>query len=189
LSDLITQLASIFDLMKLHMPEALSIVGVLWIIHIVNFSLGYRLNVFGVYPRHPFGLIGIPCFSFLHGSFGHLFFNSIPLVVMIDFILLSGMDKLICLSVVIILGSGAGLWLFGRRALHVGASCLVMGYWSYLLVEAYQKPSVGSIVVAVMCLYYFGGLLANVFPTEEKVSWEGHLFGFLSGLAAVHFCP
>lgn len=186
---IITQLTSTLSLMQANIPQALLIVFGFWVIHFINMLLGYHLNRLGIYPRHAQGLIGIPFFSFLHGDFGHLFFNSIPLFVLIDFILLNGTHKLICVSITIILLSGLAIWLFGRRAIHIGASCLVMGYWSYLLANSYQHPSVMTIVLAIICAYYFGGLLFSLFPTQEKVSWEGHIFGFLAGLAAVYICP
>lgn len=186
LNTFFNQFVDLFNLIKANIPMTLLLVFGLWVIHFINILLGYRLNILGVYPRSVWGLIGIPCFSFLHGGFSHLFFNSIPLLVLINFMLLGGMQKFINISFTIMLISGGALWLFGRRAIHIGASCLVMGYFGYLLVNAYQHPSLLTIILALVCLYYFGGLLGSFFPTEEKVSWEGHLFGFLAGLAAVY---
>lgn len=186
LNNLLSQLSNIFDLLKTNTLNATLFIVLLWIIHFINVLLHYRLNIFGVYPRNAWGLIGIPCFSFLHGNFNHLFFNSIPLIVLTNFMLLNGMQKFIHISVMIILISGAALWLFGRRAIHIGASCLVMGYFGYLLVNAYQHPSLLTIILALVCLYYFGGLLGEFFPSQEKISWEGHIFGFIAGLAAVY---
>ncbi len=189
LEDIVSQIISIISLMRVNFPDALSIVGVLWIIQIINALLHYHLNILGIYPRHILGLIGLPFFSFLHASFNHLFFNSIPLVILLDLLLLGGKQKLICISVSIILISGITTWLFGRRAIHVGASGVIMGYWGYLLVSAYQYPSITTAVLMLLCLYYFGGLVTNFFPTEERVSWEGHIFGFLAGIATLYICP
>lgn len=187
MDSLISQLTYDLAAVKANISLTLTLVGILWLVHIINVLLGYRLNILGVYPRHVWGLIGIPCFSFLHGSFNHLFFNSIPLLVLINFVLLHGWQQFIDVSLIIMLISGSALWLLGRRAIHVGASCLVMGYWSYLLIDAYQHPSLLAIMLAVVCVYYFGGLVFSLFPTEEKVSWEGHIFGFLAGLVAVYW--
>lgn len=184
-----SQITSIISLMRANFLEALSLVGILWIIHIVNVILQYRLNVFGIYPRHPLGLIGIPFFSFLHASFNHIFFNSIPLVILADLILLSGKQNFINVTTCIILISGFTIWLLGRRALHVGASSLIMGYWGYLLVSAWHTPSVITYAVMFLCIYYFGGLVGSFFPTEERVSWEGHIIGFLAGVATLYLYP
>lgn len=155
----------------------------LWGLLFLNVMSGYRLNIFGIYPRRIPGLVGIPCSPFLHGSVQHLFFNSIPLLVLSALILVNGQSYFFQVTVMIIVLSGTLTWLFGRSAFHVGASSLIMGYWSFLLFEAFLQRSVMAIVLAVLCLYYFGSLLINIFPQEEKVSWEGHLFGLLSGIA------
>ncbi|MBA2654680.1 MAG: rhomboid family intramembrane serine protease [Gammaproteobacteria bacterium] len=167
---------------------ALMLVGMLWAILFVNWLIGYRLNLLGIYPRHLFGLIGIPLHPFLHGGFNHLFFNSIPLFVLLTFILTGGLTHFICVTASIVLLSGGAIWLLGRRAIHIGASDLVMGYWGYLLVYAYKNPSILTAILALVCVYYFGGLLLSIFPNEEKVSWEGHLFGLLAGMSATYFC-
>lgn len=189
IENIIEQIASVISLMRGNFQEALLIVSIFWIIHMVNAFLGYRLNILGIFPRHIVGLFGIPFFSFLHASFNHIFFNSIPLVILIDLVLIGGKQNFIYTSTSIILISGLATWLFARRAIHVGASGLIMGYWGYLLVSAYQNPSIMTGVVMLLCLYYFGGLVTNLFPREERVSWEGHIFGFLAGVATLYICP
>jgi membrane associated rhomboid family serine protease len=188
ISQWISQLTETLSLLGTHFFQALLMVMILWCVHIVNALLRYRLNVLGIYPRRASGLIGIPCFSFLHGDFSHLFLNSIPLIILIDFILLEGMAQFICTTVTIIGLSGIAIWLFARPAFHIGASALVMGYWGYLLANAYQHPSSMTIILALLCLYYFGSLWLNLFPTDKKTSWEGHVFGFLAGIFAIFIC-
>jgi len=183
---IIEQIASVISLMRSNFQEALFIISIFWIIHIVNALLDYQLNILGIFPRHIFGLFGIPFFSFLHASFNHIFFNSIPLVILVDLVLIGGKQTFLCATTSIILISGFMTWLFGRHAIHIGASGLVMGYWGYLLVSAYQAPSIMTGVVMLLCLYYFGGLVTNFFPREERVSWEGHIFGFLAGVATLY---
>ncbi len=172
-----------------NMPLVLSIIGILYLIHFINFILGYRLNVFGIYPRHPFGLIGIFTSPFLHGNFNHLFFNSIPLFILLSFILLTGLTSSISITLTIMVVGGLGTWLFGRKALHIGASGMIMGYWSYLLLNAYQQPTALSLALGLVCVYYLGGLLLNLFPLEARSSFEAHVFGFLGGVAAHYTTP
>lgn len=176
-------------LLKNNMAFILTLIGALYGIHIVNFFLGYRLNIFGIYPRRIWGLLGIVSSPFLHGHFNHLFFNSIPLFILISMVLLYGYETFYCVSIIIILVGGLGTWLFGRRGLHVGASGLIMGYWSYLLFYAYEQSSMLSLALAGVCLYYFSGFIFNLFPLEIKSSWEAHLFGFLGGIGAAFASP
>lgn len=161
----------------------------LWVIQILNKLMGYRLNYLGIIPRSPRGLFGIIFSPFLHGNSTHLFLNSIPLLVLGSFILVGGQDLFWRVSISIILISGCLTWLMGRKAIHIGASSLVMGYWGYLLINAYQHPSLMAIVLALICLYYFGGLFFGLFPTREQVSWEGHLFGCIAGIVTNYIFP
>src|SRR5690606_2972312 len=96
----------------------------------------YRLNIFGIYPRKIPGIIGIVFSPFLHGSAQHLFFNSIPLVVLAALILVKGHLYFYEVTIWIAVFSGVLTWLFGRSAFHIGASSVIMGYWGFLLFEA-----------------------------------------------------
>lgn len=183
---MLTNLAETFEIIgssiQLHIFLILGLLGLLWLIQIFNSASHYRLNRFGIYPRNIHGLIGILASPFLHGSYTHLLFNSIPLFILSALILVNGTTLFIGVSLIITILSGFGVWLFGRKAFHVGASSVIMGYWGFLLFNIYQQPSVMSIILGLLCLYYLGSLVLSLFPTEEKVSWEGHVFGFLAGL-------
>jgi len=186
LDNFLSQLLNLFNSLELNVYGALEIIAVLWLIQILNYLLAYRLNFFGITPRTLFGLICIPFAPFLHGSFTHLFFNTIPLFALSCFLLISGTDNFIHVTLIIAGLSGLGTWLLGRPGIHIGASSIVMGYFSYLLVDAYKHPSVETWVLAGFCFYYFGSLILSLFPEEERVSWEGHVFGFAAGLVAVY---
>ena len=92
-------------------------------------------------------------------------------------------------TLTIILLSGFATWLLGRRAIHVGASSLIMGYFGYLFTEAYYQPTAITVIIAIVCIYYFGGLIiASVIPSGKRnISWEGHVFGLAAGIATAMF--
>jgi membrane associated rhomboid family serine protease len=189
MNNLMQQIELTIAALQKNLQFVLSVLAALVIIHMVNAITGYRLNYFGIYPRKLHGLPGIVLSPLLHANFNHLFFNSIPLFVMLSFVMLEGLPQFIVVTAIITVLGGAATWLFGRRGIHVGASGVIMGYWSYLLVEAYHHPTVISIALGVVCLYYFGGMILNVFPTSVRSSWEAHLFGFLAGIAASYLAP
>ena len=166
------------------MQLSLCIIAVLWVLNIFNWLFKSYFNRFGIIPRHLAGLPGIIFSPILHGDPEHLFFNMIPLFILTSLIPIYGFTSFIHISIFIIIVSGALTWLFGRKAIHIGASGLIMGYWSFLITKAYQAPSMLTIVVAVIMLYYLAGMIFNLFPQSEKTSWEGHLFGFIAGIAA-----
>ena len=156
--------------------------GVLWFFFLLTLFTNRNLLILGIYPRQTFGLIGIIFAPLLHGSFNHIFFNSIPFCILSNFILIGGVAFYLNLTFYLVVLSGLLAWLFSRPALHVGASGVITGYWSFLMINAYSNSSVISIILAIVCGYYFAGIFFGIFPFKKGVSWEGHLFGMISGI-------
>jgi len=139
------------------------------------------LEAFGLVPRHFQGLAGIVAMPFLHGSLGHLIGNTIPLAVTL--LLLAGSRANSKIIVVLIaLLSGVGLWVFGRTALHIGASGLVFGLIAFHIFAGYFERRMRSISIAlVVGFLYAGTLFQGVMLLQKGVSWDGHLMGVLAG--------
>jgi membrane associated rhomboid family serine protease len=182
LNELATSLQTIIDGVKNNYVFTLSILGIMWVLLFINLLFKMRLCILGIYPRRLFGLVGIVFAPFLHGSFEHLLFNSMPLFLLMNFVLLSGYQTFYIVTITIMLIAGGLTWLLGRSAIHIGASYVVMGYFGYLLCAAYFNLTMLSVGLALIALYYFGGILLSVFPAEDKISWESHLFGLIAGI-------
>lgn len=141
------------------------------------------LLLLGIYPRKLWGLPGIFFAPFLHANFNHLFFNSIPLIVLSNFILMNGLHFFLVVSLDITVMSGFLIWCFAKPGIHLGASGVITGYWSFLVYNIYQQGTLTAILLGAICIYYFAGIFLGIFPREKGVSWEGHLFGLLAGIA------
>lgn len=165
----------------------LNILGIIvlipWCVYILNLLLGKRLFYLGIIPRHILGLPGIIFAPLLHANFNHLFFNSIPLVVLSNFILVHGLSYFIWVTVVITILSGTLIWLLAKPGIHIGASALITGYWALLVSDILQQRTLTAIILGIISLYYFAGIFLGIFPSKKGVSWEGHLFGLLAGFA------
>jgi len=160
------------------------LVATLWGVEIVNWMVGHRLCRFGILPRTLNGLTGIPLSPFLHAGVAHLLLNTGPLAVLGGLVLMNGRRGFIRSTVVIILVGGLGLWIIGRPSYHVGASALIFGYFGYLLAKGIFDRGMSSLLIAVLVVLAYGGLFWGMLPTAPYVSWEGHVCGFLSGVAA-----
>jgi membrane associated rhomboid family serine protease len=159
-------------------------IAAIWVIEVVNLLSGHRLDVYGIVPRTVDGLKGIPFAPFLHGGVHHALSNTVPLLILGGFITLQGWRAFLGVSLFVIIVGGAGVWLAGRSAIHIGASGLVFGYFGYLLARGWYNRSVVSILVALAVLILYGGMIFGILPTSGFVSWEGHLFGLLAGILA-----
>lgn len=163
-------------------------IAIIWCVDIVNWVFGSRLNILGIYPRRLFGLVGILFAPFLHRNFGHLAFNTVPLFVLgLAILAMSGTLNFIWVTIFIMVVSGLAVWLFARKGIHIGASGVISGYFGYILMLAYKQPGFMTILLAILAIYYFGGILIGLFPQEKQTSWESHLFGFLSGMFCAYF--
>jgi membrane associated rhomboid family serine protease len=186
LDQLASDLDAFYAVASQQAPLMLKIMGSLWGFNILNWVLGSPFNVLGIVPRTFHGLVGIFFSPFLHANFSHLFFNTFPLFALGLFILTQGLTIFLWVTGLIMLIGGFAVWLIGRSGNHIGASGVIAGYFGYLLASAYQQPSITTVFLGAVSIYYFGGIFFSLFPTEERISWEGHLTGFLAGLATVY---
>ena len=161
----------------------LIILGIPWIMFFITRFVSNYFLLLGIMPRTPIGIPGILFAPILHADFNHLFFNSIPLLVLSNFLLINGVHYFIVVTLVITILSGLAIWCFAKPGLHVGASALITGYWGLLVMNIYQSGTLTTIILGVLSLYYFAGIFFGIFPSQKGVSWEGHLFGLLAGIA------
>ena len=166
-----------------------TLVALLWAIQAVNFAAGQSLNVHGLVPRTGAGMVAILWSPLLHASFEHLISNTVPLLVLGVFVSLSGRRAFAFVTLFAILIGGSGVWLIGRHAAHVGASGIVFGYLGYLLARAWFARTPIAALIAVVTGVLYSGMIWGVLPQERFISWESHLCGLLSGVAAARLLP
>jgi membrane associated rhomboid family serine protease len=156
----------------------------MWISEVVDLAVG-RLDELGIEPRSVDGLSGVVLAPFLHAGFGHLAANTVPFLVLGVLIALSGLRRVLAVTLVVALVSGLGTWLVAPSGtLHVGASGVVFGYATYLVVRGLFDRRLRYLALGlVVALVYGTTLLFGLLP-QEGISWQGHLFGALGGLLA-----
>ena len=157
-------------------------VATIWVVEVVDRLTGNGLDQYGIVPRHLYGLVGIPLSPWLHYGYGHVFSNTLPLLVLGGFVALRGKGVLVSLAAFVTVVGGLGIWVIGRAGVHLGASILVFGFFGYLVARGWYDHRPVSIIVAVIVLALYGGLIFGVLPSRGMVSWEGHLTGMLAGV-------
>ena len=183
ITDILGALSTALNEINSNLPFLFFWMGLAWIILIVNFFLANALFILGLLPRHPLGLIGIFTSPLIHGNFQHLFMNAAFYLGLGGLVLSQGLDTFLTVSISIMFISGSLVWVFGRKALHVGASSLIIGYWAYLSIRAIVDPNPTQILGALLGMYYFGMHLAgSLLSTKGNVSIEGHMAGLVAGL-------
>lgn len=166
---------------------ALWIVGILWMILIVDNTLGLGLNRFGLRPRHVDGLVGIFTAPLLHGGVKHLFTNTLPLLISLTTILYLYPRSAMRVIPIIWVGSGILAWFIGRPSLHIGASGFVYGLLGYIFISGLLRMDMRSVGVSIMVWFLYGSMIWGVLPIRPNMSWELHLSGAILGVALAIF--
>ena len=158
--------------------------AVMWLIEVLDtFAFSDGLQAHGIEPRQIDGLEGVVLAPLLHGGWSHIISNSIPFLVLGALVMTYGLRRWMTATAFITVAAGFATWLMARSGNHIGASILVFGYFGFLLGMAWFERSVKSIGIAVLVAVVYGGLIWGVIPTDSGVSWEGHLFGTIAGIA------
>ncbi len=169
----------------------LAVLGGIWLVSLYALFLDAGLVYdLALLPRRFDGLPGIFGMPFVHGSLGHLVANSGPLLVFGAMLLGRGVGYYLSVTLAVAVLAGLLLWLFGRDAGHIGASGLAFGLFGFLIVRGLYERRATSIAVSVVVTVFYGGMVFGVLPSagdgtqwEGQVSWDGHLFGLLGGVA------
>ncbi len=158
-----------------------------WIVEIIKITLHVEVVKLGVYPRHLKGLPGILFSPFIHSGFNHLMSNSIPFFIL--FFMLIYYYRRISYQIFIFLYllTGLTIWITGREAWHIGASGVVYALAAFHFVSGIIRNDVRLLTFSVVVVFLYGGLIWGIFPIDPKISWEGHLWGAISGIALAFY--
>ena len=114
--------------------------GVIWAVFLLTCAVP-SLDAYGVVPPHIRRFGGHSGHGFLHANLHHLLANTIPLLILLA--LLAG-SKARSWEIVIDvkLFGGLLLWLVGRSATHIGASGLIFGLISFLILSGFLEKRI-----------------------------------------------
>ncbi len=165
----------------------LLIVVIFWLVKLTEDEFDLDFSTFGILPLHVEGLPGILLSPFIHGSYDHLFSNSIPFLIL-TFALLYFYRRLAYrIFFLIYLLSGVCVWLGGRESWHIGASGIIYGLASFLFFSGVFRKDANLLTIGIIVVFLYGSMFWGIFPIKPEISWESHLWGAASGLALAYF--
>lgn len=167
--------------------KALSLVAVLWVVHIFQFITNIDLGFLGIYPRHSWGLRGVITAPLIHADWHHLISNSVPLLVLGTTTFFFYERVALRSYLMIYLLTGLTVWILARDVFHIGASGVVYGLVSFIFWNGIFRKSLQSIVLALIVTFLYSGYFAGILPNQEGISWESHLLGGLVGIFVAYY--
>ncbi|MBL4662728.1 MAG: rhomboid family intramembrane serine protease [Flavobacteriaceae bacterium] len=154
----------------------------IWLAFWIDLRFNFRFSKWGIYPMKVEGLKGVLFAPFIHGSLKHLFNNSIPLFALsaaLFFFYRNLRWKVLFWGTLL---TGLLTWVIARPAMHIGASGVVYMLVAFLFFKGIISRRYQLIAISMIVVFVYGGLLRYLFPVDPKISWEGHLSGFIIGL-------
>jgi membrane associated rhomboid family serine protease len=169
----------------------------LYLVELFDSLTGHRFDDNGIRPLETDGLWGVAFAPLLHADWQHLIANTGPALVLGFLMTLAGLSRFIYATAIVWILGGLGTWLIGNLGApsyngvvietnHIGASGLIFGWLTFLLVFGFFTRKVWEIVVGVIVLFVYGGILLGVLPGTFGVSWQGHLCGAVAGVIAAY---
>lgn len=164
----------------------MAFVAIIWLVKCVEVVFHLDFSSLGIKPLQVDGLPGIVCFHFLHGSWSHLFANTLPIIVL-GFCLYYFYKPIATkIWLLIMLSTGLLVWCGARGGIHIGASALIYGLAYFLMISGFIRRNRSLVIVSLLVIFLYGSLIWGLYPKyaiENHISWEGHLAGFVMGIA------
>ena len=161
------------------------LVGLMWLVEVVDTATNGSLNQYGIISRDPRGLVGILTAPFLHMGFGHLISNTLPLVTLGLLIAINGAARLFQVTAIVAVIGGFGTWLISPpNMITIGASGVVFGYAAYLIVRGLFNRRLGQVLIGIVVIMVWGSALLTSLLPQDGISWQGHLCGGIAGVLA-----
>jgi membrane associated rhomboid family serine protease len=164
------------------------LVLLIWCVWGIEWASEADYSSMGIMPRRINGLTGILTMPLVHGNLHHLIDNSFPLFLLSWAVFYFYREvALNVLTLSWILG-GCWVWLGARTGVwHIGASGLIYSLASFLFFSGVFRRYPRLMAISLLVVFLYGSLIWGIFPYDQSISWEGHLFGAITGVVLAFY--
>jgi membrane associated rhomboid family serine protease len=165
--------------------RGLFIIIMMWLIYWADSLFKVNLHEFGVLPKRIEGIKGILFMPLIHAQddIKHLLNNS-PAIFFLSTLLFYSYHKIgfkvFILSWIL---SGLLLWIFAedRGVYHIGMSAVIYSLAGFLFMSGILRKYFPLQALSLLIVFLYGSMVWGLFPTNLRISWEGHLMGLSAG--------
>ena len=157
----------------------------MWMVYWADALFSYNFHELGVLPKQLKGLKGILFMPLIHAQddIKHILNNS-PAIFFLSTLLFYSYHK-IGLKVFILswIMSGLLLWIFAedRGVYHIGMSAVIYALAGFLFMSGIIRKYFPLQALSLLIVFLYGSMVWGLFPTNLRISWEGHLMGLSAG--------
>ena len=161
-------------------------VAIIWLVKCVEAVFHLDFSFLGIKPLQADGIPGIFLFHFLHGSWSHLYANTLPIIVLGACLYYFYKPIATKIGLLLMFSTGLLTWCGARGGVHIGASALIYGLAFFLMLSGFIRRNKNLVIVSFLVIFLYGSLIWGIYPKyaiENHISWEGHLSGLIMGIA------
>ncbi|MEM9324456.1 MAG: rhomboid family intramembrane serine protease [Bacteroidota bacterium] len=154
----------------------------MWLFFSIEFVFHIDLSFLGIQPRTVSGALGILTAPLIHGSVQHIISNTFPMLFLgvTLYVFYSRIANQVFLQCYLF--TNFFVWLLARDSYHIGASGVVYALAAFLIAMGLFKRDFRSLLISLVVILIYGGLVYGLFSTDQRISWESHLFGAIVGV-------
>ena len=169
----------------------LLLLGVMWTIWVFQLQTPGGLIDWGARPQDYSSWKGVFMMPLLHdvSSVNHILNNSFPLFMLLAALIYYYRGIAGRVFFISWLGTGLSVWLLApeSNSYHVGMSGVIYALFGFLFLSGFFRNFRPLQVVSLFVLFLYGSMIWGIFPTQERISWEGHGAGLIIGMSLAVF--
>lgn len=158
----------------------------MWSVYLFQRIAPTPLYQWGILPHEISGLRGVLFSPLLHSTsdFWHIVNNSTPIAILLGTLIYFYREIAAKVFFISWLSSGILVWTFAENngAYHIGMSSVIYALAGFLFISGTLRKYRPLQAISLFVTFMYGSMIWGLFPVQERVSWEGHLTGFMTGI-------
>ncbi|MCE3295853.1 MAG: hypothetical protein K0R65_1567 [Crocinitomicaceae bacterium] len=162
------------------------LLALLWSIFLLEGFYPGEFIQLGILPQQVSGLKGIVFSPLIHSPSDvmHLVNNSLPGAVLFGALVYFYRQVAAQVFFLSWILTGLFVWFFAQNngSYHIGFSGMIYALAGFLFTSGTIRKFRPLQGISLFVAFIYGSMIWGIFPTQERISWEGHLSGLMIGV-------